>query len=96
LAINVDGRIFPCFVFYAYALGNESGNCPMSLKVFHIIFTGCTTSLFVFLGVHYGIKYSSSGNILNLFFSLSSMGLTVGGVVYGWYFLHKYRHLSNL
>ncbi len=77
-------------------MGNELGNNSMSLKVFHIIFTGFTTLLFLFLGIFYGMRFSDSGNILNLIFSLSSIGLAAGGIVYGRYFLHKYSHLSNL
>lgn len=68
----------------------------MSLKVFHIIFTGCTSFLFLFLGVLYSVRYSESGNIIILLCSISFFGLTAGGIYYGKNFIRKYKHLSNL
>ena len=77
-------------------MGNESDYCPMSLKVFHIIFTGCTSLLLFFLGVLSSIRYSESGDIIILLCSISSFGLTAGGIYYGKNFIQKYKHLSNL
>ncbi len=68
----------------------------MSLKVFHIIFTGCTSLLFLFLGVLSSIRYSESGDTIILLCSISSFGLTAGGIYYGKNFIQKYKHLSNL
>jgi len=68
----------------------------MSLKVFHIIFSGCTSLLLLFLGILYGVRYSESGDIIILLYSISSFGLTLGGIYYGKNFLQKHKHLSNL
>ena len=68
----------------------------MSLKVFHIIFTSCTSFLFLFLGVLYSVRYSESGDIIILLCSILSFGLTAGGTYYGKNFIQKYKHLSNL
>ena len=68
----------------------------MSLKVFHIIFTCCTSLLFLFLGVLSSIRYSESGDIIILLCSILSFSLTLGGIYYGKNFIQKYKHLSNL
>ena len=68
----------------------------MSLKIFHIVFTGSITILFIFLGVFYGLKFAATHDNIVLFFSIASLCLATGCVIYGKYFLHKYKHLSNL
>jgi len=68
----------------------------MSLKVFHLIFTGFTTLLFLLLGIFCGIKFSNSGNAMVLFYSIISIALGTGCIAYGRYFINKYKHFSNL
>jgi len=68
----------------------------MSLKIFHLIFTGFTMLLFLFLGVFYSIRYYSSGETLELMTALISIILASATVFYGKNFIRKYKHLSNL
>lgn len=68
----------------------------MSLKIFHIIFTGCTTLLFLFVGVFYGLRFFDSGSSVLLLYSVLSLMLGTGTIFYGKFFLNKYKHLSNL
>tara|TARA_Y100000031_G_C8174429_1_gene363362 strand:+ start:113 stop:319 length:207 start_codon:yes stop_codon:yes gene_type:complete len=68
----------------------------MSLKIFHIVFTGFTTLLFLFLGIFYGMRFSDSGNTLLLIYSIISIILGMGCILYGRNFMNKYKHFSNL
>lgn len=68
----------------------------MSLKAFHIVFVTASVLLCLGFGAWNLVNYRESGARGDLGFAIGSLVATVALLVYGWYFLKKFKKISYL
>lgn len=68
----------------------------MSLKAFHIVFISASTLLAFGFGGWMFKDYTRTGETSDLIFGLGSVGVGIGLIIYGKYFLRKLKRISYL
>lgn len=68
----------------------------MSLKAFHIVFITASVLLAFGFGAWSLVGYLDTGRWVDLVYGTVSVGIGVGLIVYGRYFLKKLRDISYL